>query len=112
MYATILRFELIKRALAKAPLIANLRRKHPGFLFLIIPMIWASVKRLFRMCLPLRKVEQTLHHDEGSFGRQLKDTLGPSPQIGDCFPLVKRGGYSEIRSEIILDLTAEVRWRR
>ncbi len=34
-------------------------------------MIWASVKRLFRICLLLQKVEQTLHQNEGSFGRQV-----------------------------------------
>ncbi|MFZ5965373.1 hypothetical protein ACOXXX_20710, partial [Thalassococcus sp. BH17M4-6] len=39
---------------------------------LIIPMICASVKRLFRIRLLLQKVEQTLHHNEGSFGGQVK----------------------------------------
>ncbi|MBL4808163.1 MAG: hypothetical protein JKY31_12895, partial [Rhodobacteraceae bacterium] len=31
----------------------------------------ASVKRLFRICLLLQKVEQTLHQSEGSFGGQV-----------------------------------------
>ncbi|MHC0055822.1 LamG-like jellyroll fold domain-containing protein, partial [Actibacterium sp. D379-3] len=38
---------------------------------LIIPMICASVKRLFRIRLLLQKVEQTLHQNEGSFGEQV-----------------------------------------
>ncbi|MHA3913524.1 calcium-binding protein, partial [Halovulum sp. GXIMD14793] len=38
---------------------------------LIIPMIWTSVKRLFRIRLLLQKVEQTLHQNEGSFGGQV-----------------------------------------
>ncbi|MHA3913427.1 hypothetical protein, partial [Halovulum sp. GXIMD14793] len=39
---------------------------------LIIPMIWTSVKRLFRIRLLLQKVEQTLHQNEGSFGGQVR----------------------------------------
>ena len=31
----------------------------------------ASVKRLFRICLLLQKVEQTLHQSEGRFGGQV-----------------------------------------
>ncbi|WP_242500698.1 hypothetical protein, partial [Tropicimonas sp. IMCC6043] len=41
---------------------------------LIIPMICASVKRLFRICLLLRKVEQTLRQREGIFGGQVNTT--------------------------------------
>ncbi len=37
----------------------------------LIPIICASVKRLFRICLLLRKVEQTLHQSEGDFGGQV-----------------------------------------
>ena len=35
-------------------------------------MIWACVKRHFHIRLLLQKVEQTLHHNEGSFGRLVK----------------------------------------
>ncbi|PHR52756.1 MAG: hypothetical protein COA47_17500, partial [Robiginitomaculum sp.] len=39
----------------------------------------ASVKRLFRICLLLQKVEQTLHQSEGSFGGQVTDVLPKVP---------------------------------
>ncbi len=34
-------------------------------------MIWASVKRLFRIRLLIQKVEQTLHYNAGDFGGQV-----------------------------------------
>lgn len=43
----------------------------PASCSLIIPMIWASVKRLFRIRLLIQKVEQTLHQSEEGFGGQV-----------------------------------------
>eukprot|EP00581_Thalassiosira_minuscula_P023595 CAMPEP_0184425340 /NCGR_PEP_ID=MMETSP0738-20130409/130737_1 /TAXON_ID=385413 /ORGANISM="Thalassiosira miniscula, Strain CCMP1093" /LENGTH=122 /DNA_ID=CAMNT_0026788175 /DNA_START=31 /DNA_END=396 /DNA_ORIENTATION=+ len=40
----------------------------PASCSLIIPIICAWVKRLFRIRLLLRKVEQTLHYSAGDFG--------------------------------------------
>ncbi len=60
------------------PTSADVRQRHtsvvgiPASCSLIIPMICASVKRLFRIRLLLQKVEQTRHHNEGSFGGQVK----------------------------------------
>ncbi|MHA3913428.1 hypothetical protein, partial [Halovulum sp. GXIMD14793] len=59
---------------------------------LIIPMIWTSVKRLFRIRLLLQKVEQTLHQNEGSFGRQVTafaaSLLAVPLQAGNVEPFV------------------------
>jgi hypothetical protein len=44
----------------------------PASCSLIIPIICASAKRLFRICLLLRKVEHTLHQSEGGFGGQVR----------------------------------------
>ena len=38
----------------------------------IAPMIWASVKRLFRIRLLFQRGEQTLHDNAGGFGGQVK----------------------------------------
>ena len=48
----------------------------PASCSFIIPIICASVKRLFRICLLLQKVEQTLHQSEGSFGGKVNSLCG------------------------------------
>jgi len=61
-------------------------------------MICASVKRLFRICLLLRKIEQTLHQNEGSFGGQVRLNVfavkGVAPEVAlsqvflGCVPFI------------------------
>ena len=46
----------------------------PASCSLIIPIIWASLNRLFRIRLLLRKVKQTLHQREGNFGGQVRES--------------------------------------
>jgi hypothetical protein len=47
----------------------------PASCSLMTPMIWASLKRLFCICLLLKKVKQKLHQNEGSFEGQVIDIV-------------------------------------
>ena len=47
-------------------------------------MIWAYVKRLFRIRLRLQKVERTLHQNEGSFGGQVSGQLLRQAHQSEC----------------------------
>ena len=57
----------------------------------------SSVKRLFRICLLLRKVEQTLHQNEGSFGGQVTCSASSVQMMARrlCGPMLaaERDGY-------------------
>ena len=48
----------------------------------MVPMIWASVKRLFRGRLLLQRVEQTLRDNAGSFGGQANLASNCISQMG------------------------------
>ena len=58
-------------------------------------MIWASVKRLFRIRLLLQKVEQTLHNNAGDFGGQVIDSADLQCVLVD--PYVYLAPYPALR---------------
>jgi hypothetical protein len=71
MHATIFGFELVERCGAHAMPAANLCRRHSSFLFFHHPHYLGFGKTALSHLSLFRKVEQTLHSSEGSFGGQV-----------------------------------------